>query len=1042
MPFMIDFMILLPALTLHSDIREQMEMEPESDDDEIDTHGAQQMVEEFGGYESSEDCIGAIYQHLQDISKKYVCLDVDDDQFDIGSITRDLEVMITNALNELKSKTNVNYLKNRRVNMVIDLKKSKTNVNYLKNRRVNMVIDLREEYRKDDQNVFAVFEPPKTCNTIPVDPLLPPEYYFDQSRICLIPRPVTENTPKIDATETLQGQLLTLSYHVNAADDIKCYLLWQGCSQRFYPQDIVEVLPKLFVCDHRDTFGNKEFAESVGIKRLASKMKITDTKFEEFYRSINRLNEKEFPKQFELPPEKYLGQAIVSDRETNPPKLPNALQQSQIGNNPSSLKQFNQQQLVSLLMNHELFDDSMINQHKSQIINYIKDNNIDGDELSKMSRKTFSQNMITFCQNNKRVRGPSNKTWDRLVKYQSTQHPQSAEQNNMGDIEESKDEEKDDDVEFATGIIELFLEESGEQKERNICIKLPKTLTQELEEIVNIVWQSKKTNDKQPIFSGVCATQCNGDTGDASQQHSSSNSQSDNNKDKDEKQNNANDSPNNQQNNNDESYSGNNNGNNRNNDRDGDGDEKKHNKDSDDNDKDKKAVKKEKDEDDDDDDDAKDEQKESTLNADAADFTPSKPKLSLQPLQPIVEEKEPQQKTKRQKYAPSQFNRNVDVPAPSKDNRLSPTQAKGQIKITQQHAALLKMSNMIKEEIKPEDLYNHIDKSIAMKFYLNCGNSIQVIVQDEKDDNDGLNDICIINLDLHCNDNNLDTAYCVALRNSDVDRNQKWIMKEGLYTAKEIEQTFKISSEKLPNSDREYMKKQFKDKNEIEKVAQLFAKKEMQDWVAKKKWCDKKKIPISGIIENKERLTLKIRKEEFIEHLQKSCAHLSMLEINVIQSQLKPVLIFDKAKKYHIQYVQKVQINHNNTKCDVLISWEYNEMNKDHNIINPTGVHLHTKHVQSSYQLLTLDYKDKDGWFSSFQCDIEEMQIGNPDTKDNIIKHMRKKQNENTNTSALQKMQEQLEQARQEIEDLKRQLEASQQSQQFVVKSVQIEQDE
>ena len=51
-----------------------------------------------------------------------------------------------------------------------------------------MVIDLRVDYRKNDQCAFTVFDPPKTCNTIPGEPF-PAEYYFDQSRICLIPRP-------------------------------------------------------------------------------------------------------------------------------------------------------------------------------------------------------------------------------------------------------------------------------------------------------------------------------------------------------------------------------------------------------------------------------------------------------------------------------------------------------------------------------------------------------------------------------------------------------------------------------------------------------------------------------------------------------------------------------------------------------------------------------------------------------------------------------------------------------------------------------------
>ena len=107
---------------------------------------------------------------------------------------------------------------------------------------------------------------------------------------------------------------MTLSYHVSAVDDIKCYLLWQGCSQRFYPQDIVEVLPKFFVCDDRDKFGNKAFAESVEIKRLVSNMKIEDTKFEEFHRSINRLSQEKFPRQFDIPSQEFHGQAIVSNQ--------------------------------------------------------------------------------------------------------------------------------------------------------------------------------------------------------------------------------------------------------------------------------------------------------------------------------------------------------------------------------------------------------------------------------------------------------------------------------------------------------------------------------------------------------------------------------------------------------------------------------------------------------------------------------------------------------------------------------------------------------
>ena len=88
---------------------------------------------------------------------------------------------------------------------------------------------------------------------------------------------------------------MTFSYHVREADDIKCYLLWSGQCARFYPQDIIDVLPQLFVSNK---YENTKFIQSQEAKRLVSKLKIPDPKFEGFYNAMT--NDHTFPKQYDI----------------------------------------------------------------------------------------------------------------------------------------------------------------------------------------------------------------------------------------------------------------------------------------------------------------------------------------------------------------------------------------------------------------------------------------------------------------------------------------------------------------------------------------------------------------------------------------------------------------------------------------------------------------------------------------------------------------------------------------------------------------------
>ena len=70
---------------------------------------------------------------------------------------------------------------------------------------------------------------------------------------------------------------------------------------------------------------------------------------------------------------------------------------------PSTLQECTCTHSLSLLTHHPLFDDSKINKFKDKIVKHLNDNNIDGQTLSNIPRKKFSQTMIAYCNNDKKV---------------------------------------------------------------------------------------------------------------------------------------------------------------------------------------------------------------------------------------------------------------------------------------------------------------------------------------------------------------------------------------------------------------------------------------------------------------------------------------------------------------------------------------------------------------------------------------------------------------------------------------------------------------
>ena len=81
-----------------------------------------------------------------------------------------------------------------------------------------------------------------------------------------------------------------------------------------------------------------------------------------------------------------------------------------------TVDQCSTKQLIFILQNHKQFNDAKINEYKQQISKFIEDNNINGQQLLDMKRKDFGQALVDLY-NNKKIRGPANKTHDRFKKF-------------------------------------------------------------------------------------------------------------------------------------------------------------------------------------------------------------------------------------------------------------------------------------------------------------------------------------------------------------------------------------------------------------------------------------------------------------------------------------------------------------------------------------------------------------------------------------------------------------------------------------------------
>ena len=90
--------------------------------------------------------------------------------------------------------------------------------------------------------------------------------------------------------------------------------------------------------------------------------------------------------------------------------------------------------IVSWINNNPIFDDITINKYKQEIITYIEEKCIDGNQLSATKRKQFGQSIVNHY-NNRKMRGAANKTHDKFMKLKveamSNDYRSSDEYNNL-----------------------------------------------------------------------------------------------------------------------------------------------------------------------------------------------------------------------------------------------------------------------------------------------------------------------------------------------------------------------------------------------------------------------------------------------------------------------------------------------------------------------------------------------------------------------------------------------------------------------------------
>lgn len=157
-------------------------------------------------------------------------------------------------------------------------------------RRFCTFIDRRGDKKPNDPDDLLMFEP-GDADTMPDKAV--PDWYFNAAKTCAIPSEnYNPDSVDLDPNDTIRvdnaykGRLITLSFQVDSANSIRCYLFWNGCFIRVTKaEDLKYILRAMFDMKYGKP-PNEEFMESDDFKQLLTKFKLNDSTFDAFYREV------------------------------------------------------------------------------------------------------------------------------------------------------------------------------------------------------------------------------------------------------------------------------------------------------------------------------------------------------------------------------------------------------------------------------------------------------------------------------------------------------------------------------------------------------------------------------------------------------------------------------------------------------------------------------------------------------------------------------------------------------------------------------------
>ena len=297
--------------------------------------------------------------------------------------------------------------------------------------------------------------------------------------------------------------------------------------------------------------------------------------------------------------------------------------------------------------------------------------------------------------------------------------------------------------------------------------------------------------------------------------------------------------------------------------------------------------------------------------------------------------------------------------------------AQGNLQISKNLTEII-IPNKICEYI--DDIYRYMDKITAIHCY---DNNIKLLNIDGDNNRLDDNNIMIINYGFHDKENSNKILYCIAEKQDTSNgkaRGYKWRLINRLFTDIQIKNEYNISSkELLPKSFRNKLSFKLLLKQEIKIKKLLFCDKDCFDMIQNCNW---HRLDIYNRINNKRRMTLSMTKPEFIkcitDYYTKICNH------NLIN--LIPILLFDNDEnKYLIEFIWIINIENN---INIGIGLRYDSIN---NRLKVGGIHLDSQYIRNQHQLI--DPYHNCHCLDSFQTNISDLKIGNPDDNLNKIKY-------------------------------------------------------